>query len=336
MSDRNDYLLSIIIPTYNNAEFITSTLSSLQQGLTDEVEVIIINDGSTDDTDDKIAAFYQSGSCNNVKIIHQKNQGVAVARNRGLDNATGTHIAFVDSDDIISPDYFTLLLPILREQRYDIVEFCLTRDEEKLHTAQKSSNEKIERSELILQDAQYLPLMPTFSAAQWHLVTKIFRRNLLGNDRFEANRRYEDIIFSPFQYFKCRKILKLNANLYYYRINRQSITENLRESDAQHIFFAMRKMCEYIKNNPEKRSVATLMIVNCFLEGRKIVRKKKGYYAYDAQMLSDINTAIKYCDESVINKKVIYKMKHPWIDTFISATRNAVLKFCKKKTHKES
>lgn len=336
MSDRNDYLLSIIIPTYNNDEFIISTLSSLQQGLTDEVEIIIINDGSTDDTDEKIASFYQLRPCNNVKIIHQDNQGVAIARNRGLDIATGIHVAFVDSDDIISPDYFTLLLPILREQRYDIVEFSLTRDEEKLHAAKNNSNDKIARSELILQDAQYLPLMPTFSAAQWHLVTKIFRRDLLGSDRFEANRRYEDIIFSPFQYFKCHKILKLEANLYYYRINSQSITENLRESDAQHIFFAMRKMCDYIKNNPEKRSVATLMIVNCFLEGRKIVRKKKGYYAYDAQMLSDIKTAIEYCDESVINKKVVYKMKHPWVDTFISATRKQVLKLCKKKTNKEN
>lgn len=335
MNDRNDYLLSIIIPTYNNAEFIISTLSSLQQGLTDEVEIIIINDGSTDNTDEKIANFYQLRPCNNVKIIHQANQGVAIARNRGLDIATGIHIAFVDSDDIISPDYFTLLLPILREQRYDIVEFSLTRDEEKLHTAQHSSNEKIARSELILQDAQYLPLIPTFSAAQWHLVTKIFRRDLLGSDRFEENRRYEDIIFSPFQYFKCRRILKLDANLYYYRINSQSITENLRESDAQHIFFAMRKMCDYIKNNPEKRSVATLMIVNCFLEGRKIVRKKKGYYAYDEKMLSDIKTALQYCDESVMNKKIIYKMRHPWVDTFISSTRNQVLKLCKKKINKE-
>ncbi|NIF34570.1 glycosyltransferase [Enterobacter sp. Cy-643] len=336
MSDRNDYLLSIIIPTYNNAEFIISTLSSLQQGLTDEVEIIIINDGSTDNTDEKITTFYQSESCKNVKIIHQNNQGVAVARNRGLDIAAGTYIAFVDSDDTISPDYFTLLLPILREKLYGIVEFSLTRDEEKLHTSQHSSNEKIERSELILQDAQCLPLMPTFSAAQWHLVTKIFRRDLLGTDRFEANRRYEDIIFSPFQYFKCRKILKLKANLYYYRINSQSITENLRESDAQHIFFAMRKMCDYIKSNPEKRSVATLMIVNCFLEGRKIVRKKKGYYAYNAQMLHDIKTAIAYCDKSIINKKVLYKMKHPWVDTFISRTRHQLLKFCKKNTHKES
>ncbi|MRT58179.1 glycosyltransferase [Enterobacteriaceae bacterium RIT693] len=335
MSDRNGYLLSIIIPTYNNAEFITSTLSSLQPGLTDEVEIIIINDGSTDSTDEKIANFYQARPCDNLKIIHQNNQGVAVARNRGLDIATGTHIAFVDSDDMISPDYFALLLPILREQQYDIVEFKLTRDEEKLHIAQRTCNETIERSELLLQDAQYLPLIPTFNAAQWHLVTKIFRRDLLGNDRFEANRRYEDIIFSPFQYFKCRRILKLNVNLYYYRINSQSITENLRESDAQHIFFAMRKMCDYIKNNPEKRSVATLMIVNCFLEGRKIVRKKKGYYAYDAQMLSDIKTALQYCDESVINKKVIYKMRHPWVDTFISATRNRVLKFCNKKINKE-
>ncbi|NIG81202.1 glycosyltransferase [Klebsiella sp. Ap-873] len=336
MCDKNHYLLSIIIPTYNNAEFITSTLTSLQSGITDEVEIIIINDGSTDHTDEKIAEFYRFSPSDNVKVIHQSNQGVAIARNKGLESATGVYIAFVDSDDIISSDYFTLLLPVLRERKYDIVEFGLTRDKEKLYTSQGASNENIERNELILQDTQCLPLMPTFSAAQWHLVTKIFLRDILGNDRFEANRRYEDIIFSPFQYFKCRNILNLNVKLYYYRLNSHSITENLRESDAQHIFFAMRKMCDYIKNNPEKRSVATLMIVNCFLEGRKIVRKKKGYYAYDEQMLSDIKTVLQYCDESVMNKKIIYKMRHPWVDTFISATRNQIFKLCKKKINKES
>ena len=58
MINASDYLLSIIIPAYNNAEFITDTLASLHQGITNEVEVIIINDGSTDLTEERINAFY--------------------------------------------------------------------------------------------------------------------------------------------------------------------------------------------------------------------------------------------------------------------------------------
>lgn len=111
MINTSGYLLSIIIPTYNNADFITATLGSIHQSITDEVEVIIVNDGSTDLTEERIKAFYREHSCDNVKYINQKNQGVAITRNVGLAHATGKYIGFIDSDDIICKDYFTILLP---------------------------------------------------------------------------------------------------------------------------------------------------------------------------------------------------------------------------------
>ena len=128
MINASGYLLSIIIPTYNNAELITATLTSIHQSITDEVEIIIVNDGSTDLTEERIKAFYREHNCNNVKYINQKNQGVAITRNVGLTQATGKYIGFVDSDDIVCADYFTILLPKLREEKYDIVEFNLTRN----------------------------------------------------------------------------------------------------------------------------------------------------------------------------------------------------------------
>lgn len=88
MINASGYLLSIIIPTYNNAELITATLTSVHQSITDEVEIIIVNDGSTDLTEERIKAFYHEHNCNNVKYISQKNQGVAITRNVGLTRAT--------------------------------------------------------------------------------------------------------------------------------------------------------------------------------------------------------------------------------------------------------
>ncbi|WP_417644665.1 glycosyltransferase family 2 protein [Citrobacter freundii] len=114
MVNTSGYLLSIIIPTYNNAELITATLASIHQSITDDVEVIIVNDGSTDLTEERINAFYREKDCHNVKYISQKNQGVAITRNVGLTHATGKYIGFVDSDDIVCADYFTILLPKLR------------------------------------------------------------------------------------------------------------------------------------------------------------------------------------------------------------------------------
>ncbi|WP_213134314.1 glycosyltransferase family 2 protein [Citrobacter sp. FP75] len=329
MINASGYLLSIIIPAYNNAEFITATLTSIHQSITDDVEIIIVNDGSTDLTEECINTFYRNKNCNNIKYISQKNQGVAITRNVGLAHATGKYIGFVDSDDIVCPNYFSILLPKLRDEKYDIVEFNLTRDMNNLYQGIPDMSSTITQHEITIADDNYSPLLPTFRAGQWHLMTKIFHRDVIGDERFEEHRRYEDVIFCPFQYFKCHKILKIENKLYYYRVNNNSITENIIDSDADSIFFAMRKMCHYINENSAKRTVATLMIVNCFLEGRKLLRKKKGYYRYNDSMLNDIQNALACSDTRMIKKKVIYKMKYPHIDRYISELRYKIVTACK-------
>lgn len=325
MSNLSGYLLSIIIPAYNNVNFIGETLASLQVGITDEVELIIIDDGSTDGTGEVITQYLQQNPGSHIKYFYQENSGVALSRNKGLEHATGKYIGFVDSDDSVSPVYFDVLLPILREEQYHIIDFNLTRDVKKLVTR----NNHIPTDTIILKDQQMLALMPIFRAAQWHLVTKIFHRNIIGNDRFEAHRRYEDMIFCPFQYFKCEKILKIKCALYYYRLNSRSITENLIVDDARHMFFAMNKMCDYICEHPEKRTIATLMVVNSFLEGRKILRKTKGYYGYDTDMLNVINKALACFDSRMVSRKVFFKMKFTTIDSNLSYTRHRLSKVYK-------
>lgn len=329
MTNASGYLLSIIIPVYNNDEFITGTLASIHQSITDDVELVIVNDGSTDLTDERIKAFYREKSCSNVKYINKENQGVAITRNVGLAYATGKYIGFIDSDDIVCQNYFSILLPKLQGEKYDMVEFDLTRDINKLYQGTPYMESTVAQREIILADDNYTPLLPTFHAGQWHLMTKIFHRDVIDGDRFEEHRRYEDVIFCPFQYFKCHKILKIDSKLYYYRVNDKSITENIIDSDADSIFFAMRKMYNYINKNSAKRTVATLMIINCFLEGRKLLRKKKGYYRYDDEMISDIQSALESCDTRVVKKKIIYKMKYPHIDRAISEWRYKVITACK-------
>lgn len=321
------YLLSIIIPTYNNAEFISDTLASLYGNMTDEIEIIIINDGSTDSTEECINAFYQGKKDNNVKYISQKNQGVAITRNVGLSQATGKYIGFIDGDDLISPDYFSILLPKLREEKYDIIDFNLTRDINKIYRISKNKDHEITEHQIVVSDAEFNSLTPIFREGQWHLMTKIFHRDIIGEDRFEEHHRYEDVIFCPFQYFKCKSILKIDSNLYYYRLNSNSITENIIESDVESMFLAMHKMCNFIKENSEKSTVATLMIANCFMEARKLLRKNKGYYCYKTSMLNDIQSALSCCDHSVVSKKTLCKMKYPNIDCYISK-----VKFIAKKT----
>lgn len=334
MIKKPDFLLSIILPTYNNAEFIASVLSSLLVGLTDEVEIIIINDGSVDKTDEKIADFCRTAPTHQIKYIKQNNQGVAVARNVGLANANGRYISFIDGDDAISQDYYAVLLPLLRQEKYDLVRFKITRNFDKLFSQKQCAINELKQQEITITD-DYTPLIPTFHASQWHLVDKIFHRDILANDLFEVNRRYEDLIFVPFQYFKCRTIIEVDVNLYYYRINTSGITENIRESDADNIFFAMRKMSDFIKDKNHLRTIATYMMVNCFLEGRKIIRKTKGYYHYSHEVLSDIQSVLNHGDLKVIDKKVLKKMQHPALDSFISKLNYYLLKIINKPISKK-
>ena len=312
-------LLSIIIPTYNNADYIVGTLLSLHKSITSDVEIILINDGSTDSTDEKIKQFLLDYPDHKVRYIHKENQGVATTRNVGLANANGKYIGFVDGDDLVSPEYFSELLPKLQGEKYDIVEFNLIRDINELYDAKKESHQDTcDQYEIIVKDNDTTSLNPIFNAGQWHLVPRLFHRRIIINDRFEDGHRYEDMSFVPFQYFKCSRILKINKYLYFYRVNTDGITENINKSDADNVFFAMKKMYSYIKVNKNKKDVGTLMIVKSFMEGRKLLRKSIGYYRYDKNDIILFQKILAECNKKIIDRKIIIKMKHPYIDKLIS------------------
>ncbi|RWR03196.1 glycosyl transferase family 2 [[Pantoea] beijingensis] len=324
MTSNSHYTLSIIIPVYNSAEFIVETLESVYKNIAEDVEVIIINDGSTDNTEEKIQSFLLTHDVHQTQFISQSNMGVSASRNTGLANAKGDYIAFVDSDDIVSPDYHAILLPLVRKNKYDIIEFDLTRDYDKLYRTEQNTTLHDAKEITVTRDKMHT-LTPVFEASQWHLMTKIFHRKLICNEQFEVARRYEDMILTPFLYLKSTCNLKIDCALYFYRKNGNSITENLQESDAEHIFYAMMKMCSYVQHHQHARALATLMIVNCFLEGRKIIRKKRGFYDYNDTMLGYFSTVIKHSDKSVIPSKIYFKMKYPKFDKFISKMRYRLL-----------
>ena len=102
-------LLSVVIPAYNQAAFLRATLESVLQQAGDDVEIIVINDGSTDTTLDVVAGF--SGR---VRCVTQSNAGLAAARNRGHREARGEFVAWLDSDDLCEPGRLALQMEVLR------------------------------------------------------------------------------------------------------------------------------------------------------------------------------------------------------------------------------
>lgn len=99
--------LSIIVPVFNGSPYIRKLVANLDELAFNDYEIIIINDGSTDDTLQQIEEVVANNS--KYKVINQVNQGVATARNTGIDNAKGTWLFFLDADDAITPNYFDFI-----------------------------------------------------------------------------------------------------------------------------------------------------------------------------------------------------------------------------------
>jgi len=314
------YLLSIIIALYNNENFIIDCLQSLLPQLENDIEVIIVDDGSTDLSEKKVQNFIKG--IDNFKFIHQENHGVAHAKNTGLHNAQGQYVTFLDSDDLISRQYIQTLRPILQSEQYDIIDFnykkfCTSPPEELTLINVIPQNYAVEAQGIYT-------LEKVFEKSLWHLVTRIFRRATVHGERLEDGRRYEDVIFTPFQYFKTRRIAHLDCELYFYRDNSQGITRNIKPKDIEDLLFAMEKMLRFVAQHPGDeplRRLAALMLANCFSEVKSMSKAVYGYYHYAPATLHILRRAADICRNSDVPGKKVRQMRYARVDTFLSKLR---------------
>ena len=111
--------VSVIIPAYNNETYIEKCLQSVTEQSYENLEILVINDGSSDQTEELIREAQQQDK--RIQLFTQKNSGVSVSRNRGIDAATGTYLTFVDADDYIGKDYIRDLMNLAEEKDADLV-----------------------------------------------------------------------------------------------------------------------------------------------------------------------------------------------------------------------
>ena len=110
--------ISVVVPAYNTEAWLPRSLDSLLAQTYENLEIIVVNDGSTDDTGNVLDTY--AAKHPQVKVIHKENGGLSDARNAGLAIATGSYIGYVDSDDWIEPDMYEILMRIIDEQQVDI------------------------------------------------------------------------------------------------------------------------------------------------------------------------------------------------------------------------
>ncbi|CAI2536294.1 Chondroitin polymerase [Serratia liquefaciens] len=315
-------LLSVIVPFYNNENFVVASLSSLFNQIGDDIEVVIIDDGSTDKSASLVRQLLAERRHPQVVFISQENSGIAHARNVGLQLATGRYVTFLDGDDLLSSDYLAILRPLLLANEDDLIDFNYQKFADSppvqpVGTAIRSSTYDFAGQGLAC-------LTPLFSHSMWHLWSRVYRRSLLEGDRFEDGRRYEDVIFTPFQYFKTRKIAHLDHVLYFYRDNSQGITRNIKPKDIEDMLFATGKMLSFVEQHRDDeplRQLAALMLGNCFSEIRAMSKALYGYYHYEPETLRAFKRLAEVCSNSGVPRKKIRQMRYARVDTWLSKMR---------------
>ena len=209
-------LISVIVPVYNVETYIAKCIESIQNQSHINLEIILVNDGSTDDSGD-ICDQYAAYD-DRIKVIHQENGGISAARNTGIEAANGDYITFVDSDDYIAPNMYEDMLHILKDNDLDILECTAFRDKDGtiIEGCNDGSLEIFNRHEALKM------AMHDCFIAVW---SQMYKRSAIGDVRFPVGRKFEDTAVSYLFIANTNRVGHINRCYYYYRLNPNSITQ---------------------------------------------------------------------------------------------------------------
>lgn len=216
--------LSVIVPVYNIERYLPQCLDSILAQTFADIELIVVDDGSTDQSGKICDEYAQKDS--RIVVIHKKNGGLADARNAGLDVISGEYVGFVDSDDWIRPQMYETLLSHQEKTNAEVVA-C------KLHFFSDDGNTnevwpQIEQDYIYSRNDFINHFFPDIKRSIMPSVcNKIFKRSVFKTIRFPIGKRYEDAYIQLDIYDAVKMIAVINEPLYEYRKRSGSITDQV-------------------------------------------------------------------------------------------------------------
>lgn len=264
-------LVSVVIPAYNVEKYLEKCVCSLLKQTYKNYEIIIIDDGSTDKTFEVSKMLELRNS--KVKAFHQENQGVSVARNQGMQYASGNYYLFVDADDYVSQKYVEALIYCVNKADMAMVGYTSKTNE---------LEENLDDDVCIICAKSMRNQILCGVAYDGYLWNKIFRSDIVKQNgmKFEKNVTVWEDMFFVLEYLKCSKKVHIIKNkLYYYRYREESAVNNLRIDKYRSKYEIMKKLKNLMSNESEQ------------------CRHKISYLYYET-MLSYINKAFYDCKET--------------------------------------
>ena len=231
-------LISIIIPVYNTSKYVRRCLDSVVIQTYKNIEIIVIDDGSTDDSF-KILTNY-SRCFPNIRLIAQKNRGQSVARNRGINLANGEYIMFVDSDDYVDKNFCQVAYNSIKSFHTDIAIFGM-------YMINGSHKEEIPFN---LKEGVISKEMAMSTAIHSSFpVNKIYKYSLFKNIKYPINYSYEDMFTTYKLIDKAKGVSYIDTPLYYYNQRYDSTVHHHTGQSATSYFIANQQLFSFLKRN---------------------------------------------------------------------------------------
>ncbi len=211
----NTPLVSVLIPAYNAEKYIKDTLISVVSQSWRNVEIIVLDDGSTDSTGDIVRSFDDE----RIRYIRQDNTGVGKARNRLLSLSSGPLVLFVDADDILSPSFIEMLY--LEKERASasaasssVIPF----------RGKRPGKAKGKAGVRVYSGREYVRLMTKPFGEFCYSHSRLFDRDLFDGLFFPEDRIFEDVVLMPQVVLRAERVVKVTSAVYNYRINRHGLS----------------------------------------------------------------------------------------------------------------
>lgn len=230
-------MISIVIPAYNCESYIKKCLDSILKQSFKELEIIVVNNGSTDKTIDILKGYK-----NRIKLVDLKEANLGKARNIGIKNASGKYILFVDSDDYLEANALKKIRKFITENEADLVNFdyyTIKGERKELTKLYSHDITNIYEDDKLLYEINYGPI-------------KVFRKSIIDkyNITFMEDKKYEDVIFVAKFLLHAKKVGKIEDGLYNYVVHSNSET-TVRDKRVFDIIYILKEHYNLYKTHEE-------------------------------------------------------------------------------------
>lgn len=285
--------ISVIVPIYNTESYLKECLDSIINQTLLDIEIILINDGSTDNSSIIMKEFKEKDS--RIIIINQKNQGQGEARNVGIKLAKAPYLAFVDSDDIIHPKMLEKLYSKILLDNSDIVKCTYTRELNNFFT-----NENYKTINFNTKDKYFKEILSiNYLSLIWD---GLYKKNLFTkNHLFFKNMVYEDAELLFKLVYNSKKLSYIQDTLYFWRETNNSTSRSINKKQIDDIFKVIRITYNFLEKENIYIKYKIEFLQRCFYYQNRILDKINGYGKDKKEIY------IKYLDKKISKYKFFNK-----------------------------